>query len=87
MHADLFNCEHVYPQPTSLACMAYTDSCSPLFQKKMQKRNAQTRNRTGGPTMATLDFTTKPFALFAGKVTLFQKTILLFSRDIHMLCT
>ena len=30
--------------------------------KGMQK-NAQTRNRTGGPTMATLDFTTKPFAL------------------------
>ena len=27
------------------------------------KKNAQTRNRTGGPTMATLDFTTKPFAL------------------------
>ena len=25
-------------------------------------KNAQTRNRTGGPTMATLDFTTKPFA-------------------------
>ncbi|CUM52865.1 unnamed protein product [Debaryomyces tyrocola] len=28
-----------------------------------QQKIAQTRNRTGGPTMATLDFTTKPFAL------------------------
>ena len=27
------------------------------------KKNAQARNRTGGPTMATLDFTTKPLAL------------------------
>ena len=26
------------------------------------QKDAQTRNRTGGPTMATLDFTTKPFA-------------------------
>ncbi|KND98252.1 hypothetical protein QG37_05019 [Candidozyma auris] len=26
------------------------------------KRCAQARNRTGGPTMATLDFTTKPLA-------------------------
>ena len=30
---------------------------------RISKKNAQTRNRTGGPTMATLDFTTKPFAL------------------------
>lgn len=28
-----------------------------------KKENAQARNRTGGPTMATLDFTTKPLAL------------------------
>ena len=28
-----------------------------------KKLNAQARNRTGGPTMATLDFTTKPLAL------------------------
>ena len=28
----------------------------------MYQKSAQTRNRTGGPTMATLDFTTKPFA-------------------------
>ena len=27
------------------------------------KNDAQARNRTGGPTMATLDFTTKPLAL------------------------
>uniref|UniRef100_A0A0L0P585 Uncharacterized protein n=1 Tax=Candidozyma auris TaxID=498019 RepID=A0A0L0P585_CANAR len=27
-----------------------------------KKRDAQARNRTGGPTMATLDFTTKPLA-------------------------
>ena len=32
-------------------------------KKKFKKIIAQTRNRTGGPTMATLDFTTKPFAL------------------------
>ena len=29
----------------------------------LKKRTAQARNRTGGPTMATLDFTTKPLAL------------------------
>ena len=28
----------------------------------ISQKYAQTRNRTGGPTMATLDFTTKPFA-------------------------
>ena len=31
--------------------------------KTIDKKNAQARNRTGGPTMATLDFTTKPLAL------------------------
>ena len=31
--------------------------------EKKKKGNAQARNRTGGPTMATLDFTTKPLAL------------------------
>ena len=30
---------------------------------ELKKINAQARNRTGGPTMATLDFTTKPLAL------------------------
>ena len=34
-----------------------------LVQRRF-KKDAQTRNRTGGPTMATLDFTTKPFARF-----------------------
>jgi hypothetical protein len=29
------------------------------------KSNAPTENRTRGPTMATLDFTTKPLVLFA----------------------
>ena len=29
----------------------------------VDKKSAQARNRTGGPTMATLDFTTKPLAL------------------------
>ena len=31
--------------------------------KKENFITAQARNRTGGPTMATLDFTTKPLAL------------------------
>ena len=34
-----------------------------LKLKKFNKKIAQARNRTGGPTMATLDFTTKPLAL------------------------
>ena len=34
-----------------------------LKLKKFNKKFAQARNRTGGPTMATLDFTTKPLAL------------------------
>ncbi|KND97619.2 hypothetical protein QG37_06015 [Candidozyma auris] len=33
-----------------------------MFRQKEDKKNAQARNRTGGPTMATLDFTTKPLA-------------------------
>uniref|UniRef100_A0A0L0P2N9 Uncharacterized protein n=1 Tax=Candidozyma auris TaxID=498019 RepID=A0A0L0P2N9_CANAR len=32
----------------------------------LEKEIAQARNRTGGPTMATLDFTTKPLALWKG---------------------
>ena len=35
-----------------------------LELKKFNKKFAQARNRTGGPTMATLDFTTKPLALY-----------------------
>ena len=31
--------------------------------KRKKFKLAQARNRTGGPTMATLDFTTKPLAL------------------------
>ena len=34
-----------------------------LIEQINFKKNAQARNRTGGPTMATLDFTTKPLAL------------------------
>ena len=30
-------------------------------KKNCEKKNARTGNRTRGPTMATLDFTTKPF--------------------------
>ena len=30
--------------------------------RKLEKINAQARNRTGGSTMATLNFTTKPLA-------------------------
>ena len=40
-------------------------------KKKFKKIIAQTRNRTGGPTMATLDFTTKPFAPFVEIVSMF----------------
>ena len=33
------------------------------FRREQKIKSAQARNRTGGPTMATLDFTTKPLAL------------------------
>ena len=43
----------------SLVCSVITV----IYSFQRQKKNAQARNRTGGPTMATLDFTTKPLAL------------------------
>ena len=41
---------------------SYVDNSSSYEEKTLSEKYAQTRNRTGGPTMATLDFTTKPFA-------------------------
>ncbi|KND98729.1 hypothetical protein QG37_04634 [Candidozyma auris] len=37
-------------------------SRSGIVERGRVQKNAQARNRTGGPTMATLDFTTKPLA-------------------------
>ena len=43
-------------------CGAVQQAVSPLGRRKNKKETAQARNRTGGSTMATLNFTTKPLA-------------------------
>ena len=60
-HIDQNGAKPIVESPETLGIAEGTKKRQPTAENA--KKNAQARNRTRGPTMATLDFTTKPLAL------------------------